>query len=79
MPFASIYPTDPRTNPAQFGKRISRIDGFENHSLFEGAILDFFFFFKCLIPLKAVKGSWVARMGRNFDDCPGFQPKTTAA
>ena len=28
---------------------------------------------KCLIPIKAVKGSWVARIGRNFDDYPGFQ------
>ena len=27
----------------------------------------------CLIPWKAVKGSWVARMGRNFDDYSGFQ------
>ena len=25
-------------------------------------------------PMKVVKGSWVARMGRNFDDYPGFQP-----
>ena len=29
---------------------------------------------KCLIPWKAVKGSWVARMGQNFDDYLGFQP-----
>ena len=28
----------------------------------------------CLIPWKAVKGSWVARTGRNLDDNPGFQP-----
>ena len=41
----------------------------------------FFFFWKKLknfglIPWKAVKGSWIARMGRNFDDYPypGFQP-----
>jgi hypothetical protein len=27
--FASIYPTDPRTNPAQFREKILRIDGFE--------------------------------------------------
>ena len=37
-----------------------------------------FFFSKkkkiCLIPWKIVKGSWIARMGRNFDDNPGFQP-----
>ena len=23
--------------------------------------------------------SWVGRMGQNFDDDPGFQPKTTSA
>ena len=28
---------------------------------------------------KAVKVSWVARMGRHFDDNSGFQPKTTPA
>ena len=28
-------------------------------------------------PRKAVKVSWVARMGQNFDDYSGFQPKTT--
>ena len=30
--------------------------------------------FFCLIPWKIVKGSWIARMGQNFDDYPGFQP-----
>ena len=29
--------------------------------------------------MKAVKVSWVARMGQNCDDYPGFQPKTTPA
>ena len=28
-------------------------------------------------PCKSVKVSWLARMGQNFDDFPGFQPKTT--
>ena len=28
-------------------------------------------------PWKLVKVSWVSRMGRNFDDYPGFQPKIT--
>ena len=28
---------------------------------------------------ESVKNSWVARMGRNFDDYPGFQPKSTSA
>ena len=43
MPFASIYSTDPRTNPAQFCEKILRIDGFEKRSFFESDILDFFF------------------------------------
>ena len=30
-----------------------------------------FWKFFCLIPWKAVKGSWVARLGRNYDDYPG--------
>ena len=34
-PFASISPTDPRTNPAQFHKKKLRIDGFEKNSFFE--------------------------------------------
>ena len=68
MPFPSIYPTDPRTNPAQFCEKILRIDGFEKCSFFESAILEFCF---CLIPWKAFKGSWVARMVRN--DYPGLQ------
>ena len=29
-------------------------------------------------PWKSVKVSWVARMGQNFDDYPGFHFKTTA-
>ena len=28
-------------------------------------------------PCKSVKGSWISRMGQNFDDYPGFQPKIT--
>ena len=36
-----------------------------------------FFEKKCFAssPWKLVKVSWVLRMGRNFDDYPGFQPK----
>ena len=30
-------------------------------------------------PWKSVKGSWRSRMGRNFDDYLGFQPKITHA
>ena len=44
-------------------------------------ILDLFFsniFFFASSPWKLVKVSWVSRMGRNFDDYPGFQPKITS-
>ena len=42
MPFASFNPTNLRTNPLNFHKKISRIGDFENLSFFESAILDFF-------------------------------------
>ena len=44
-------------------------------------LADFFFQKKKNIfassPWKLVKISWVSRMGRNYDDYPGFQPKIT--
>ena len=40
MPFASIYPTDPRTNPWNFPVKILRIGGFKKLSFFELAILE---------------------------------------
>ena len=40
MPFVSIYPTDPRTNPTQFCEKILKIDSFEKRSFFESAILE---------------------------------------
>ena len=40
MPFASIYPFYPRTNPLNFGKKILRIGGVEK--FFESTILTFF-------------------------------------
>ena len=27
--------------------------------------------------MKILKGSWITRMGQNFDDYPDFQPKIT--
>ena len=42
MPFASINPTHPRTNPCNFHKKILRIGDFEKLSFFESAILNFF-------------------------------------
>ena len=77
MPFASFNPTNPRTNLRNFREKILRIGGFEKWPFLKNGHFGFFFkkkIFFCLIPLKAVKCSWVARMGRNFDDYPGFQP-----
>ena len=68
MPFASICPTDPRTNPAQFREKLLKIDGFEKHVFLSRTVWNFFL----LNLIKTVKGSWVARMGRNLDVYPGF-------
>ena len=35
MPFASIYPIHPRTNPGHFREEILQIGGFENLSFFK--------------------------------------------
>ena len=40
MPFASFNPTNPRTNPLNFHKKISRIGDFEKWPFFESAILN---------------------------------------
>ena len=42
MPFASINPTNPRTNSWNFHKKILRIDRVEKWPFFESAILNFF-------------------------------------
>ena len=73
MPFASFNPTNPRTNLRNFRKKILRIGDFEKWPFFESAILILFASFTW----KQVKVYWLARMGRNFDDYPGFQPKIT--
>ena len=55
MPFASINPTNPRTNPWNFHKKILRIGDSEKLSFFESAILNFFFIKRklfCFIPMK---------------------------
>ena len=71
MPFASINPTNPRTNPWNFHKKILRIGDFEKCTFFESAILNFFFqkkkFFFAFFPWKLVKVYWLARMAQNFD------------
>ena len=43
MPFASINPTNPRTNLWNFCEKILRIGDFEKWAFFESAILNFFF------------------------------------
>ena len=75
MPFASIYRTNQRTNPWIFFKwelrelKISvRVKGW--------AIFKKKFFFASS-PWKSVNIYRLPRMGRNFDDYPGFQPKIT--
>jgi hypothetical protein len=75
MPFASINPTNPRTNPWNSHEKNLRIGGFENPSFFESAILKFFLQKKKKLlqfPWKSVKTYRIARMGQNFDDYPGF-------
>ena len=43
MPFASINPTNPRTNLWNFREKFLRIGDFEKRCFFESAILNFFF------------------------------------
>ena len=43
LPFASINPTNPRTNPWNFGRNCSAFGDVEKLSFFESAILNFFF------------------------------------
>ena len=52
MPFASVNPTNLRTNPWNFHKKFFRIGDFEKLSFFESVILDFFGFFLGFIPMK---------------------------
>ena len=81
MPCAAIYRTNQRSNPwkkvfkknenwrswkCQFFWLESKAEQFSN-----------FFFFFASSPWKSVNIYRLARMGRNFDDYPGFQPKTT--
>ena len=70
MPFASINPTNPRTNLWNFPEKFLRIGDFEKHCFFESAILKFFFrkkkFFFAFFSWKLDKVYWLARMGQNF-------------
>ena len=70
MPFASINPTNPRTNPRNKNKIFLRIGDFKKCTFFESAILNFFFQKKnifAFFPWKLVKVYWLARVAQNFD------------
>ena len=71
MPFASIYSTNPRTNPWNSHEKILRIGGVEKLNFFWVGHFDFFFF----ISMKSVKDHRLAWTGLNFDDYSGFQLK----
>ena len=85
MPFTSINPTNPRTNPWNFHKKILRIGDFEKCTFFESAILNFFFqkkiFFLLFFPWKLVKVYWLARMGQkekeSWSSVGGFGMETS--
>ena len=64
MPFPSIYPTHPEI----FSKKYWEL------TVLKLILSRPFWIFFSFIQWKAVKFSWVARMGRNFDNYPGFQP-----
>ena len=58
MPFTSINPTNPRTNPWNFHKKILRIGGAGKRGFLESAILIFFWFFFCFISVKKAAHSY---------------------
>jgi hypothetical protein len=70
LPFASINPINPRTNPWNFHNFFLRIGDFEKLSFFELAIL--------LHPHENQSKllNWVSRMGQNLYDYPGLQQKS---
>ena len=51
----------------KFSQKILRIGQFEKLG----------FEFIASSPLELVKPTWLSRLGQNFDDYPGFQPKIT--
>ena len=75
MPLALFNPTNPRTNPWNFRKKILRICDFEKLSFFELAIL--IFQKKKLLHFKQVKGSWISTFnnGLKFWWLPWFPAK----
>ena len=74
MAFASINPTNPRTNLWNFGKKFG---DFEKRTFWKIGHFEFFssnfFFFFASFSWKSVQICMVEWMGRNFDVFPGFQ------
>ena len=64
--------------PKIFGKRYWELEELKISGFWVGHFSKNITFFSSS-PWKSVKVSWVARMGPNFNDYPGFQPKTTPA
>ena len=63
----------------KFSQKILRIGDFEKLSFLSWPFWNFFFkkFFFASSSWKLVKPTWLSRMGQNFKDYPGFQPKIT--
>ena len=80
MPFTSIYPIHPRTNPGHFREEIlQKLAVLKISVLLSRPIWIFFSkkFFFASSQWKSVNIYRTARIGRNFGDYPGFQPQTT--
>ena len=77
MAFASINPTNPRTNPWNFGGNCSAFDGgWKTQFFWVGHFKKKFAKKKNIFasfPWKLVNIHRIARTGQNFDDYPGFQ------
>ena len=82
MPFASFNPTNPRTNPWNFGGICSAFDEVEKLSFFESAILNLKKKKKkkkfASSPWKLVTNYVLEWMGLNFYYYDGLQPKIRA-
>ena len=81
MLFASNNPTNPRTDPWNFHKKILRIDRVEKWPIFESAILIFFFQKEKKIassPWKLVTNYALEWMGLYFQYYDDLQPKIRA-
>ena len=79
IPFTSINPTNPRTNPWNFYEQILKIGGAGKWGFFVSAILNFFFqkkkFFFASLQWKSVNIYGTIRVFWNFDDYPDSSKK----